>query len=258
MPIGFGSSIIPPLLFFLVFFAAFAFFEMLIVYSLNVLQKKYWIFVVDHLIAAKVHHKKRIQAVVAGSLIILLGIVWLFTPFFLIINQATNTIKILGLVLVAVMVAVYFITSEKITKTSIERDLFQYLYFVISIILYVALMMAADTGYAQYQNYINQRVVEPTAKTVQTGIESLAVKDALDKAREAMRKGECLMENYDEKENQGLIHFVYLTTDDEFIIDEPTEVTTTLNGWQCAGEKNLLITRQGKWYEVIRGEMPKN
>jgi len=256
MPSDFGSTIIPPLLFFMVFFGTFLLFELLIVYVLNFLQKKYWVFVVDIMIKARVHHGKAIKLVSILAAVIFLGIILIFTPFFEVLSASSKTVRVLGILLIVEMVLVYFVTYPKVTNTSIEKALFKYSYFVISTLLYVSLIIAANAGYTRYQAFINERVVETTVEGVQFGIENRAIESALSEARRMHRSALCPFEDYSKKTGQGLVHFVYLSTDEEFKNPDAqiraNDDTFDINGWECPGEKTLLVTDGGKWYEIIR------
>jgi len=255
-----SSTIVPPLLFFIVFFVIFGIVEILLTVLINFLQKKYWVFVVDKLIKARVRYKKEIDIGKAVSIVFVFLIIYITTSFFEVIQTADATIKLLGLILVVLMMFIYFATRRFVERTAIERDLHQYLYFLISIILYVFLMISANTGYETYQAYINRNIVEPAVKSVQTGIAGSLESRVLDGFREEIRAGGCPIVDYNKKGGQGVTHFVYVETDKEFAKPD-AELraegdSSPLKGRECVTENRYILTDDGKWYQILFQELP--
>jgi len=253
-----SNTIIPPLLFFIVFFAIFGLLELMIVYALNILMKKHWEFVVDNLIRARVRYGKQIHLAAIASIVLLFGALYLFTSFFEVVKTASNTVKVLGLFLVLVMIVIYIITSKKMTKTAVERDVHYYIFFVTSIIIYVFLMIAADRGYETYQAYISRNIVEPTVEVVTGDPEAKFRERTLEEFRGNIRVGDCPEVDYALREEAGITHFVYLETDAEFAQANPeiNPEAVGLKGRECVKETRFILTDEGKWYEVIFEALP--
>lgn len=253
---SFTSNIVPSLIFFLAFFVAFSLVELLFILLLNRLEKRNWEFVIDHLIRLKVHHGKLVSFIAAIGILILLGAVYLFTPFFTIIANLSGTLVVLSVCLIAVMLIIYITTTRKVIRLDLEKHVHGYMYFMISFILYVFIVTLSSQSYGVYQNYVNKRFVTTTLKGVQKQLDEKEEKKILNLFRKEIREGGCEYVDYTQKEGSGLTHFIYVTTDEEFIETVGSVQEPLLKGKECSNEENtFLLNSKGKWYWVIAEEM---
>lgn len=247
------DNIAPLITFFIAFVIAFAVVELLFIYILNRLEKRYWVFVVDVLMRARLHHKRAIEIIAVIGIIITLIIALFGTPFLEVFRASKPILDAFMLVLLAAMILVYFVATRKATHLALEKQVHTYLYFVISIILFAFMTVMADQSYNSYQNYINKELVDPATQQIKAGISGMEEDRLLAKFREDYLAGECEDIDYSFIDNPGMIQFVYVTTD----IELASRMTTpdddfSLKGQKCSdGENTMLLTEGGKWYWVI-------
>ncbi|MBU1682349.1 hypothetical protein KJ742_00220 [Patescibacteria group bacterium] len=209
---------------------------------------------IDKLIRLKVHHGRAIELLAAAGILIVLGIVYFATPFFEILGAATPTMKILIICLLAVMLLIYITTTRKVTRMVLEKKVHRYIYFILSIIFFVFIVIMADQSFNSYQNYINTQFVDPTIKNIQFELDEREEKRLLTLFREDYLEGRCEQVDYSEKEEAGLTHFVYITTDIEFATMKTLEQSmgAPTIGYECTdGINSFILTDEGKWYWVI-------
>jgi hypothetical protein len=241
------------LAFFIGFFAAFSVIELLIVFILNKLEKKHWEFVIDTLIRAKVHHGRAIEMIAIAGILIVLAVIWFLTPFFAVFGAAKPILKTFSFILLIVMVVIYFTTARKVVRLALERKVHQYIYFVISIIVFAFIVIMADQSYNAYQNYVHSQIVQPAVQTVQSTLDKNEETRLLAKFKEDYLAGRCEVVDYTSEEGVGVRHFVFVKTDIELASKQtvPSEIDF-FKGYRCTdGENTFLLTDEGKWYWVI-------
>lgn len=247
------ENIAPLATFFFAFVIAFAAVELLFIYILNRLEKRYWVFVVDVLMRARLHHKKVVGIIAIIGILITISLILFTTPFIEVLRASTPILKMFCLVLLVAMVLVYFFTTRKVTHLALEKQVHSYLYFVISIILFAFMTIMADQSYNSYQNYINTELVNPATYQIRAGVSELEENRVLTQFREDYLTGECEDIDYSLMDDPGLVQFVYVTTD----IELASKMTTPdddfmLKGQKCTdGENTMLLTEGGKWFWVV-------
>lgn len=248
-----SDNIAPLLVFFLAFLIAFTVVELLFIYILNRLEKRYWIFVVDVLMRARLHHKRIIGIIAIIGIMVVISLVLFVTPFIEVARASKPILKTFSLVLLVAMVLVYFFTARKMTKLALEKQVHSYLYFVISIILFAFMTIMADQSYSSYQNYINTELVNPATQQIKSEISGMEEESLLVQFKKDYLAGECEYIDYSQIEDPGLIQFVYITTDIELAsgMTNPDE-EFLLEGQKCTdGENAMLLTEGGRWYWVV-------
>jgi hypothetical protein len=250
-----SEHFIPLLAFFIAFFIAFLVIELVIIYMLNRLGKRYWAFVIDTLIRDKVHHGKAIEMIAAAGVIVILAFIWFLTPFFGVLGAATPVIKTFSLILLVAMAAVYFTATRKTIRMALEKKVHQYIYFVLSLIIFAFMVIMADQGYNAYQNYVQSQFVKPAVQTIESTIDKQEEERLITQFKEDYLAGRCKSVDYTEDLTSGLTHFVYIKTDKKLATDlsKPVEEGMPyLKGQKCTdGENTFLLNEEGKWYWVI-------
>lgn len=251
-----SEDLIPLLAFFIGFFVAFSIIELFIIFALNRLSKKYWEFVIDELIRAKVHHGKLIQMMAIIGIIVVLAFIWFATPLSQVISAATPILKTFSIILLVVMVVIYFTTTRKMAKMALEKKVHQYIYFVISIIAFAFVVIMMDQSYNSYQNYIQTQFVETTTQNIQATLDEKEEERLIVQFKEDYLAGKCEDIDYSENLTAGFTHFVYIKTDLELASAKTGPVREDmpyLKGQKCTdGENTFLLNEEGKWYWVIK------
>jgi len=246
-------TILPPLIFFLFFFISFAFIELIFIFSLNRLISKYWKFVIDIIIRAKVRYGKLIQIAAISLIILLLLIVYFLTPFFQVFTSATPVLRNLSIILFFVILLIYFTTTRRMSKMALEKRVNRYIYFILSIVFYVGIVIAANSSYGAYQDYINTKFVSPTIQKVRATLSEQEKTNLLSQFKQDLEDGKCTFFDYSKQNNGGMIHFVFIARDDGATADEEiASEISALHGQVCSDtESTFLLTEDGVWYWVI-------
>ncbi len=247
------ENLAPLITFFVAFVIAFTVVELLFIYILNRLEKKYWVFVVDVLMRARLHHKRIIGIIAIIGMLVVISLVLFATPLVEVLRASKPILKTFSAVLLMAMVLVYLLTTRKMTHLALEKQVHTYIYFVVSIILFAFMMIMADQSYNSYQNYINTELVNPATRQIKTEISKIEEERILSQFKKDYLAGECEYIDYSQIDNPGLVQFVYVETD----IELASKITTPdegfeLKGQKCTdGENTMLLTEGGKWYWVV-------
>ena len=252
-----SADIFPQVLFFFFFFLAFSVMELILVFILNRLMRKYWEFVVDRVIRLKVHYSNAIRNTAVISIVLLVALFCAYTPIIRVLTKATPALQSFAVVMVFTMVLIYFATARKMAKLVLEKRIHQYLYFVTSLILYVFIVILAHESYVAYQNFVNTQLVNPTVENVRAGLDAQKQEALLNQFREEARTGKCLPIDYSKIKGIGVKQFLFMAQDPEFAspgsLAEPVGIGA-LKGHSCTDGKNtFLLTDEGRWYWVISG-----
>ena len=252
-----SADIFPQLLFFFFFFLAFSVMELILVFILNRLMRKYWEFVVDRVMRLKVHYGNAIRNTAVISIVLLVALLCAYTPIIRVLAQAYPSLQSFAIAMVFTMVLIYFATARKMAKLVLEKRIHQYLYFVVSLILYVFFVIFANESYVAYRQYINTQLVSPTIENVRAGLDERKKEDLLNKFREEARAGKCLPIDYSKVKGTGVKQFLFMAQDAEFAVSGSMVVpqgVAALKGRSCTdGENTFLLTDEGRWYWVISG-----
>lgn len=249
-----SENLVPLFAFFTAFFIAFSMLELMIIWILNKLEKKYWAFVIDRLIRAKIHYGKAIGLAAAAGMALVIIIILLATPFFDIFNATTPTIKTFSLILLSVMVLIYFTTTRKMARMALEKRVHGYIYFMISLVLYAFIIIMADQSYNSYKDYMNTTFTEPVVSNVESVLDKKEEERLHQKFRDYYLSGKCEDIDYAESNEGGLLHFVLVAVDADLATTVSTDSAIALKGKKCTdGENTFLLTENGGWYWVISG-----
>ncbi|MBN1258295.1 hypothetical protein JXA05_00905 [Candidatus Peregrinibacteria bacterium] len=231
--------------------------ELMLLLLLNRLGHKYWEFVIDRLIRAKVHFPRTVRAAAVLSIVFLVLLLALKTPILSVLALATPAVQSFAAALVFVMVAAYFVMTRKVAKKGLERKVYQYAYFVTSLILYVFILIMASHGYEMYRNFVNTQLVAPTAENVRAGLDDFKKEALLRQFREEVDAGRCVFTDYSKSKEAGVKHFVFIAKEEGAAVSDFSDEVqgfALLKGQVCTdGENTFLLTEQGFWYHVISG-----
>jgi len=246
------NTILPPLIFFLFFFLSFTLIELVLIFSLNRFISKYWEFAIDIIIRAKVHYGGIIKVVSLIFIAILLFSVYSFTSFFEVFTSSTPILRNLSIILFVVILLIYFTTTRRMSKMALEKKVNQYIYFIISIVLYVAIIIIANGSYGSYQNYVNTKFINPTVERVRATLGEQEKDRLLVQFKQDLNDGKCSFVDYS-KEDDGIFrHFIFIANNDEFEDIEKPLNTSALSGQACSDNENtFILTDYGEWYWVI-------
>lgn len=253
-------DILPQVLFFISFFIVFSLFELIIVFFLNRMERQHWEFMIDVVIRAKVHYAKIIKWSVLTVFAALVIFLILFTPFLEVFETASGELKLFAVFLALVMALIYFINVRKDTKLDIEKKIYKTVFFILSIVIYVIILIIANESYGQYKDYLNAELINPTIEGVEEATEKQKEQELLNKFREMYLNGKC--ENKDfARENGGseVINFVLVSAEPELSFGDITEFAdpkAQFRGKVCSdGENTFLLNGLGRWYWVIMGDL---
>jgi hypothetical protein len=251
-----SENLVPLFAFFTAFFIAFSLLELMIIWILNKLEKKYWVFVIDRLIRAKVHYGKAIGLAAAAGMALVIFIILLATPFFGIFSAATPIIKNFSLILLLVMIVIYFTTTRKMSRMALEKRVHGYIYFMVSLVMYAFIIIMADQSYNSYKSYMNTTFTEPVVSNVESALDKNEEERLHQQFRDYYLSGKCEDIDYTSMKGGGLINFVFVAEDADLAQNAPLPdgSALVLKGKKCTdGENTFLLTEQGRWYWVIAG-----
>lgn len=245
------NTILPPLVFFLFFFLSFTLIELVFIFSLNRFISKYWEFAIDIIIRAKVHYGKIIKIVSLIFLLLLLFFVYTFTPFFEVLTSATPVLKNLSIILFVVILLIYFTTTRRMSKMALEKKVNKYIYFILSIVLYVGIVIIANSSYGSYQNYVNTKFINPTIEKVRATLNDQEKSQLLSQFKQDLKDGKCSFIDYSKQNDGDMKHFIFIAND-EITPDTLITETFVFSGQLCSDVENtFLLTENGEWYWVI-------
>jgi hypothetical protein len=252
------NEILPPLLFFVAFSVVFVFLEVLLVFVLNGLGRKYWEFVIDVVIRSQVHYGKAIRYALVFVLAAILAAVILFTPLIDILVRGSGEMRLFALLLALVMALFYFVTIRKTARMKLERDVYRIVFFLVSIALFILILSIAERSYGDYVRYVDANFINPTVETVGGVLENQERDRLLVQFREMNAKGLCVIRDYTQSKEVGLKNFVWIMDEPSLAFgaarpDPAKDPKGYLRGKACSdGKDTFLLTEWGSWYWVIQ------
>lgn len=252
------NEIIPPLLFFVAFSVVFIFLEIVLVFVLNSLGRKYWEFVVDVVIRSQVHYGRVIRVLLIFVLAAILAAVVLLTPLVDVLVRGTGEMRLFALVLALMMVLFYLVTIRKTARMELERNIYRIVFFLVSIALYIVILGFAERSYGDYVRYVNANFINPTVETVGKVLEDRERENLLSQFREMNQRGLCVVMDFTQSKEAGLMSFVWIKDEPSLaygtaLPDSVNNPKGYLGGRVCTnGKDTFLLTEWGSWYWVIR------
>jgi len=244
---------LPLLIFLVVSFLAFYFVETIILFILNFMIHRHWKFVVDKLLRTIVRHRIIMRTLSLGSIAVIIFLIFRFTSLADLLVDGSEALRLLGLILLITMIVIYLIGSRSLTKVVIERRIHLYVFTILSLLSFVGIMTAAQSGYSAYEGTINKAFVKPIVENIEEQYEQRVEDRLMEIFAEQVKNGECEYYDYAKAEGGGLTHFVFIKKDPTLAEHKPEfrMKGEPLAGKRCVHETTFLLTPEGKWYEVL-------
>ncbi|PIZ70586.1 hypothetical protein COY07_06435 [Candidatus Peregrinibacteria bacterium CG_4_10_14_0_2_um_filter_43_11] len=250
----FGSYFFSTVLFLIVFFIVFSIAELLLIYGLNHLVRRYWKFFIDTVIRAHVHHPLWIQFLAYFSIAVFVIVIFFNTSLLKILYSATPALKGLTLGLPLIMILVYFIMARRSIKLTIEKRLYNYFYIFFSFFLYTVIVLVGNRAYGPYQHFIDSQLIAPAVIEIENTLDHVKKEQLLHQFRSQFKAGECPFTDFSLHERTGLVHFVHVATDADLAqqYDENSDSAFRFSGYVCHDDENtFLLKPDGNWYWVF-------
>ncbi len=250
------NELIPPLIFFIAFSVIFSLIELIFALILNGMERKHWEFMIDVVIRTKVHHSVAVRLIVFLFLGGLIGALFWLTALPDIFVSFSKELKLFAILLPFLMLLIYQINVRKSARLNIEKKIYGVLFFVISLVFYVVILLVANRSYGIYVDYINEKLVDPTVQKVERVIEEREEDELLEKFRLKYQEGGCNPADYTKEEKEKLLKNLLLIArepelafgDKKVDVNNPEE---SFRGMACSdGEHTYLLVENGNWYWV--------
>ena len=250
------NELIPSLIFFIAFSVIFSLVELILALILNGMERKHWEFMIDVVIRAKVHHHFAIKVITSVMLIMLIGSVLWLTPLIDVIINFPKELKIFALFLPLLMFLIYWINVRRSARLEIEKKIYSGVFFIFSLILYIVILLIAQSSYGDYVDYVNNKLVAPTVQKLEQVKHKKEESNLLKKFRIQYQEGKCSEADYTKEEKETLLKNLLLIArepelafgDKTVDINNPEE---SLRGMACSdGEHTYLLVENGNWYWV--------
>ncbi|MFH0838045.1 MAG: hypothetical protein V1880_02160 [Patescibacteria group bacterium] len=247
---------LPLLVFLIVAFLAFYFIETIILFTLNHLIRRYWMFVVDRLLRTIVHYRNMMRIAAFGVIALITVLLFIYTPLADLLVAGMSVLRFLALILFTTMLSIYYIGSKSMKEVVIAKRIHLFIFIILSLLAFTGIMSAAQNGYAMYEEAINRAFVEPVISNIEDKYEKRLEDRLLAIFREDVKNGKCEYYDYANKTGSGLTQFVFIKQDPALAEKNP-EIRPKgepLAGKNCVHETKFLLTPEGKWYEVLEQE----
>jgi len=247
--------VIPNILFFVVIFLLFFILESLIVFFLLWLENKKHDWLMFFMLKVYRYYRKIRLVFRIGGFLIFAGVLVIISPYLAVSAPKAET-TILALTMLIVMTLIYFILTQLKGRLSIRKLGDKTLYFILSILLYIFILLLINNKFPEYRQYVYKNVVSPVVVSAEKQLDENKREQLLSEFRVMLKNGQCPYKDYHGENNTGLIYnFMYITTDSDLkTSDKPTipGASAAINGRVCSnGTETFLITEGGAWYWVI-------
>ena len=252
--------ILPSLSFFAGFFLVYSILEMLVALSLNLVIFRYWGFAAEVTDLPKIRKNRRIELAIALFIAFsIVGLVFYSRVIELLLKSAIE-VRVFALEVFLAMLFIYLITTHQLLEDSFIRKAHKYLYFYMSSIVFVAVVIASNRYYEAYRDYIHANLFFKSNQTQTMTLNRKERDQHLALFREMVYNGLCPEADFSSYYRSGrVMNFVYVVTHPDLkIATKPllsTNVKAHLSGRLCSsGNTSFLLTDHGQWYWVIQGE----
>lgn len=244
---------LPLLIIIIVSFLSFYFVETVMLFLLNRLIRRHWEVVVDRLLRVIVRHRTLVRILAVGSVALVAALLITITPIAEVLLSKNNALRILALILLLTVGVIYWISSRNLGTVVIERRLHLYFYTIISMVIFSAVMVAAQGKYALYETAVQEALVQPIVSNIEEEYEQKTEGRLLRLFRGMVRNDECEYFDYATKQGSGITQFVFVRAE-PVLAEEDPEIRPSgdpLAGKNCILETKFLLTPEGKWYQVL-------
>ena len=247
------ENALPLLIILLVSFLSFYFIETVVLFLLNRLIHRHWEVVVDRLIRLIVRRRSLVRILAVGSIALVIAFLIVVTPIVEVLLSDSLTLRLLTLILLITMGIIYWIGSRSMGSVVIEKRLHLYVFTIISLVIFSAVMVSAQARYAHYETAVNAAFVQPIVENIEEDYEQKTEDRLLRLFRGMVRNDECEYYDFANKQGSGLTQFVFVR-DEPVLADENPEIRPKgepLAGKNCVLETKFLLTPEGRWYQVL-------
>ena len=249
--------IIPSIAFFVSFFLVFTLIELMIILFLNGFVLNHWGFVVDVVMRVKVRHGNLVRALTLTFITIFLILLFRYTAFLKVIHEASVEEKLYTAQIILVIFLTYIIATRQLFELTFLKQIHRYLYFYLSIIVFVLMVLLVHTQYENYQRLINAKIVAPIKSNIQIVLENSKRKHLLSEVRRMIHNNRCPHVDFTTEIVKGNpLSFMYVTTDPDLRLASPSLTGDAAKnytiGRACTTEnETFLLTDYGQWFWVI-------
>ena len=252
---------VPSLAFFVAFFLGYLILEMAVVVILNRVFFRYWGLVTVPVDYPKLRRNRRIELGV--MLFIALSIIALVLKSRVIevLLMSDLGIRLFALEAFLGMVLIYSITTHQLIKVDFIKKVHKYLYFYLSSIVFVAVVIVVNQSYGQFQDYLQTNVIHPYVTSRSMTMENKLRDELLDAFRHKIAYHACPWVDFTTPDEIGKIrNMVYITTHSDLdIASKPINRNNPrdyLTGWLCSDPRGtFLLTEHGEWYWVMEDQV---
>ncbi len=252
---------IPSLLFFLAFFLIYLILEMIVVVFLNAFFFRHWGLATETPDYPKL--KRSFELETGISLFIAVSIVFLVLKSKIIDLLLISHIGIRLFALEAFlgMVLIYLITTRQLAKNDLIKKIHKYLYFYLSTIVFVAVVIQVNQAYSQLQNYLQTNIIHPYVTSRSVALENKLTDELLTSFRHKVSNHACPWVDLSTPDQISKVqNMAYITTHADLdVASTPINRKNPrdfLTGWLCTDPRaSFLLTEHGEWYWVNQDGM---
>jgi len=256
---------IPSLCFFVAFFLVYLILEMLVVAFLNVFFFRYWGLATETPDYPKLKRNHKIE--IGASLFIAVSIIFLVLKSKIVDLLLISHIGIRLFALEAFlgMVLIYLITTRQLVKDDFIKKIHKYLYFYLSTIVFVAVVIQVNQAFGLLQDYLQTNIIHPYVTSRSLILENRLTDELLTAFRHKISNHACPWVDLSTTDQLSKVqNMAYITTQADLdVASKPINRKNPrdfLTGWLCTDPRaTFLLTEHGEWYWMMdRLEVAKN
>jgi hypothetical protein len=253
--------IFPSFAFFVGFFLVYTMLEMVVALSLNIVIFHYWGFYVGTADLPRLRRNRRMELIVGLFLAALMIALVCYSRVFDVLLASRIEIRVFALEVFLGMVLIYLVTTEELIDDDLVKKAHKYLYFTMSVVAFVAVILFANRYYNDYKNYIHANLVIPLTQGHTLYVDSEERQKLLTEFRQMIYKNQCPEADFSSYYRSGEpISFFYIVTQPDLRIAPNPMLSSDLkahtSGRLCNnGSRSFLLTDHGQWYWVVIGNL---
>ncbi|MBI5421734.1 hypothetical protein HZA44_01220, partial [Candidatus Peregrinibacteria bacterium] len=181
----------------------------------------------------------------------------LFSPLLEILVTTGREMRLFALLLALVMALFYSINIRKTATLEVEKAIYRFVFFIVSLFIYVAVLVVAVKSYDGYVRLVSDAFINPTAIRLGQALAQREKERLLGQFRGMNAQGLCVATDYTDSKEVGLKNFVWVEDEPALAFGsakpDSENPKNFLKGKACTDEKNtFLLTEWGSWYWVIQ------
>ena len=247
---------VPSLCFFVAFFLVYLILEMVVVLFLNGFFFHYWGLATETPNYPKL--KKGFEVEVGISLFIAVSIIFLILKSRIVDLLLISPIGIRLFALEAFfMVLIYLITTRQLVKNDLIKKIHKYLYFYLSTIVFVAVVIQVNQAFGLLQDYLQTNIIHPYVTSRSLLLENKLTDELLTAFRHKVSNHACPWVDLSTPDQLSKVqNMAYITTHADLdVASKPINRKNPrdyLTGWLCADPRaSFLLTEHGEWYWMM-------